>query len=142
MGEVHEIPRNPNKPRLSVKQIKFLETMAAGYSIRKSAKIADIDYTTIYDWKRKSPDFLQAYNEVIELLWVQAKEGIKSLANQSIKVLSDVMKSKQSLDKDKLVAAKTVIDNIHKFVVDDELRKRVESLLTKLEADNGHSPAN
>ena len=107
--------------------------MAAGYSIRKSAKLAGISYTTVYDWKRTSADFLSAYNEVIDILWVQTKEGIKSLAGQSLKVLNDVMKNKYALDKDKLVAAKAVIGNIHKMVVDDELRRRVEALLDQLE---------
>lgn len=55
------------KSTLSRARAAFLESLGKTGQIAKSARAAKVDRTTVYQWKRKNPEFARAWDEALEL---------------------------------------------------------------------------
>jgi predicted transcriptional regulator len=123
---------NPAREELTPQQQQVLDMLAAGRTITDIAAELGIGQTTIYNWKR-SAVFNRAWEDLLVTLWESVKVGLKSAGGLAIKTLIDIMQNRDSSDRDKLTASQTVLANLHKVVTDDELRKRIEVLIDKME---------
>lgn len=74
--------------------VKVVEQLAAGATVTKAAKAAQIDRTTVYRWMR-NPDFLAALNalraDMREAAWVH----LEALVALALDVIVDHLKKKK-----------------------------------------------
>lgn len=128
--------------KLTATQQRALEALLSGKAIPCVAKELGIGERTLYRWCSENAEFKSAWEEMLAELWNATKAKLKSMGGTALQVLIDIMQSIGATNKEKLEASKTVLANLHKVVTDDELRKRVEELIVRMEAQGGVTPAN
>jgi hypothetical protein len=122
-------------PGLTPQQVKAIDLLIAGNTVEQAADEIGYSRQQINRWKRDCVPFKVAWEEVLAELWEAFKENVKSIAGLAIKVHLDAMGScdkRLALD-----AAKSMMANLKWVVQDDELRKRIEKLIEKMEGGGG-----
>jgi ACT domain-containing protein len=128
---------NANAPALTTEQLNYLALVAAGKSIRVAAKMVGRSVRQVYRWKNEDPAFQAAWDESIATVWVTIKDRLKCLGTLALDVLEKVMRDKGASHRDRMDASKSILTFIGKAIQDDELRKRIEKLIEKMEGGGG-----
>lgn len=124
---------SPPESGLTPEQIRVIELLAAGDPIITAAAKVGIDPATIHRWKQGNKAFNDAWESLLASLWGAIKAELKTAGTRALRVLCDVMNSPEASNKEKTNAAQIILNNLHKVVTDDELRKRVEVLIAQME---------
>ena len=98
----------PDKTRqLSIEQANAIEYLLQGQSDRAVAEAVGVSRQTVCDWRNNDPFFIAELNWQRVVLWREARERLKSLANRALDVVELQLDSDDP--KDALAAAKYVL---------------------------------
>jgi transposase len=102
--------QNSTESTLTPKQLEVIQAIAGGASKAEAARRADVDRTTIYTWLKNDPDF----EAVLTLARCECADATKArlreLADDAVKTVSEIMKSKEIPAGVRLKAALAVIN--------------------------------
>ncbi len=72
---------------LNEKQLSAIELLAAGKSYSTTAKLIEVDRSTLFRW-RQDVEFQDRVQARIQSLWGEASERLKSMVEPSLEVLA------------------------------------------------------
>ena len=98
----------PDKNRqIPIEQANAIEHLLSGQSDRAVAEAVGVSRQTVCDWRNNDPFFIAELNRQRVVLWREARERLKSLANRALDVVELHLDSDDS--KAALAAAKYVL---------------------------------
>jgi predicted DNA-binding protein YlxM (UPF0122 family) len=108
----------------------LVEHMAEGYSFESFAGIVDVDRQTIYNWKDKHPDFLDAFRRGKSKMLLKDEETLNKGIRGDIKANGALMALKM-YNCHNWTSKSEVTEKAAKNMNEDELLKEAEELVAK-----------
>jgi len=93
--------------QLSQEQLNGIELLLQGQGDRTVAEAVGVSRQTVWEWRKRDPNFIIELNRLRSEMWLEARERLKSLANRALDVIELQLGSDDS--KASLAAAKCVL---------------------------------
>ena len=103
---------------LSAKQQQALLLLAEGYSAGEVSTRLKVASGTVHNWKSQNELFRLQLRTVQQEMFCSGVEQLKSLVFTAADTLADVMNDKEAAHRDKIAAARTVLQHCDRTVIE------------------------
>jgi len=134
MREDNETPTEGTPSKLTAKQQKALEAILVGASDQQAADSAGVSRNTIMSWRSKLVGFSEALAAARSDLLKRTAARVHAATSVAARTLEDVAKDSR-YPSARVAAARAIFEISHKFILTDELERRVEELERDIEED-------
>jgi transposase-like protein len=117
--------------KLTQKQSKAIILLLEGKSIEEISEALKVHYNTIYRWLETDLLFKRTLNEAKDKVFTEALEDLKTLSNEAVKTLKDLLITGHK-DTARLGSAKTILELAIKTKEIEDLEARIEALEGRL----------
>lgn len=106
---------------------KILQALLSNHTIREAAQTAQVSERVIYDYL-KDPEFNNRYKAARDDITRGVANNLRGRMNEAVTVISDIMNNTENAPKDRLAAARAVLEYGARYAENQDIAERLKEL--------------